>query len=153
MILNDFINLAMKNTTINQTTGCWLWDLYKDHKGYGRIRIGKSMFRIHRFSAIVHKIIDPNDLTQHALHKQICPNRHCWNPQHLYAGTEEDNTRDKVELDHVKSSKKRARIDTCVHGHDIGNPENCYLNSKGYRSCKVCKKEVYKRKKNLGVRA
>lgn len=137
----------LANTVIDNETGCWLWTLYKDGKGYGRTRYRGKIIRVHRLSLIIQGVIEEDSLL-HALHKKECPNRNCWNPEHLYAGTEEDNTRDKVELGHVRWSKKRARLDTCIHGHDIGNLSNCYFNNRGSRTCKICKHETYLRKIN-----
>lgn len=142
MTINEFVNLAMKNTTIDQKTGCWLWNLYKDYKGYGRIKIDGKTTRIHRASAIIHKIIDSNDKIHLACHKQMCPNRNCWNPNHLYAGTHEDNMRDRDELGHGKSSKTRARL--CKNGHDL-DKVGFYISGRN-RCCKICKKEYDKRK-------
>ena len=84
----------------------------------------------------------------HALHKKSCPNRHCWNPEHLYAGTYEDNVNDKIELGHTGGSKRKTWSDVCKNGHDISKPENYYF-SKGHRSCKICKLTDSKRRRSL----
>jgi hypothetical protein len=59
--------------------------------GYGRLIKGNKHYYIHRLSYILAN--GPlGDL--HALHH--CDNRSCGNPDHIYAGTEQDNANDKV---------------------------------------------------------
>lgn len=126
------------------TTKCWLWLGYCDEKGYGRIKYQGKTIRVHRVSAIIHGIIKEEDEVTQANHKKECPNRNCWNPEHIYSGTHEDNMRDMTELNHVKSSKIRARL--CKNGHDL-DKTGFYISGRN-RCCKLCKKESYKRKKN-----
>ena len=70
---------------------CWLWTKYCDAKGYGRFRIGDSMQRSHRVSWTLCNgpILDG----LHVLHQ--CDTPACVNPNHLYLGTNDDNTRDR----------------------------------------------------------
>lgn len=94
-----------KHTIKDQTTGCWLWigNLSKGGKseGYGRINLFGIIFYVHRVSAYIyfdmplHKIIDKFTKNSQALHKTICPNKNCWNPEHIYVGTHKDNMLDR----------------------------------------------------------
>jgi len=51
----------------------------------------------------------------HVLHKIICPNRRYWNPQHLYLGTQSDNSKDAVKT----KTHNMTRRETCLLGHPL----------------------------------
>ena len=70
-------------------SGCWLWIENIDNKGYGRIQHNGKMQLAHRISYHLH-IAKTN---QFVLHN--CDNPCCVNPEHLYAGTQKDNMRDR----------------------------------------------------------
>ena len=73
-------------------SGCWLWIKGVDSKGYGRLLLqprGK-MVLAHRVSYRLHY----GDTEKFILHQ--CDNSYCVNPEHLYAGTQADNVRDRT---------------------------------------------------------
>lgn len=93
----------------DETTGCWVW-LGKSRSGssglYGRIQVNKKTIPAHRFSWELHneqKIPDG----MFVLHK--CDNPECVNPEHLFLGTHQDNTNDKV------SKNRQAKGDSFKH--------------------------------------
>ncbi|MDD5189436.1 MAG: HNH endonuclease signature motif containing protein [Dehalococcoidales bacterium] len=70
---------------------CWEWKANKNH-GYGQFRINVKQIKAHRVSyELHHGKIDP---TLCVLHH--CDNRGCVNPKHLYQGTYQDNTDDRM---------------------------------------------------------
>jgi hypothetical protein len=75
-------------------TGCLLWSGTINHKGYGLIMIRKGYNRsTHRVAwEIASGKPIPDAL--HVLHK--CDTPSCVNPKHLWLGTNQDNTRDKI---------------------------------------------------------
>lgn len=78
-----------RNRRING--GCWEWTGATNRHGYGVINIGGSDGRVHlvhRATALLYGF--PAELN--ALHK--CHNRLCFNPEHLYSGTQVENMRD-----------------------------------------------------------
>lgn len=84
---------------------CWLYIGGHDEKGYGRVRFEGKKRHVNRVSCHLFHGLDLMDITLHALHKLICPNKNCWNPEHLYVGTNEDNVRDTVTSGVLKSRK------------------------------------------------
>lgn len=94
---HDFFGETISNTTV--TNGCWIWNGSKT-KGYPRrlkVINGKSFnIRLHRF--VYSYIFGTTKL--HILHK--CNNPSCINPDHLYAGTHDENMRDKVRSGRVR---------------------------------------------------
>lgn len=74
-------------------SGCWEWPGAQTN-GYGRVRVGKKMERIHRVSYAVFSCEPIPDGTL-VLHK--CDNRKCFNPEHLFLGNHKDNRDDCVQ--------------------------------------------------------
>lgn len=72
--------------------GCWLWNGVCNTGGYGQMyiypcRIPKG---VHRVAFEIFKGEIPKGM--HVLHR--CDVRHCFNPDHLFVGTDLDNMRD-----------------------------------------------------------
>lgn len=128
----------LKEKSIIIPNGCWLWNEYLDKKGYGRTKYNGFTIRVHRLSAIIFLFLDINDKEQHALHKAECPNRHCWNPDHLYIGNNQDNVNDRIFLGHNKGGPGRPPQTHCKNGHELVEP-NIYRNKSGSKTCKNCK--------------
>lgn len=72
--------------------GCWLWQGTKfKNTGYGQITHNKKIYSAHRLSLHVFKGFEL-DSPLYVLHK--CDIKACLNPDHLYAGTVQDNAND-----------------------------------------------------------
>lgn len=70
---------------------CWIYTGSKSGDGYGVIGIGRKSFRVHRvmFEGFVRKLQD-EELVCHT-----CDIPLCCNPDHLFAGSQSDNARDR----------------------------------------------------------
>lgn len=75
------------------TQGCWPWQGLTDQHGYGLIGYDYGNVRAHR---VAHEIFN-GPIAPGLIICHHCDNPPCCNPQHLYAGTETDNSRDRVE--------------------------------------------------------
>lgn len=87
--------------------GCWLYggEFYGNQYGtLSRGGPGSANVAAHRFSYELHH--GPIPVGQFVCHR--CDVKNCVNPEHLYAGTHEDNTRDIVER--KRTAKNTARV-------------------------------------------
>lgn len=125
--------LARFFSKIDKTEGgCWLWKATLFSNGYGQFFAASKNMRAHRASYLIHKGAIPDGLL--VLHK--CDVRHCVNPDHLSAGTQMDNVRDCV----AKKRSFHGKRTRCQNGHDYTD-ENTYVNSAGWRFCRVCMRQ------------
>ena len=84
----------LERQTTKIESGCWLFNGVKTKNGYGRIRINRRFEPVHRAAWEIFRGPIPERML--VLHKCI-GQRNCWNPEHLYIGTNADNSRDMIE--------------------------------------------------------
>lgn len=114
--------------------GCWLYTGgSKTQDGYRRIAIDRRIYGVHRLSLYIFKDLDLANTKLQANHRIECPNKECWNPEHLYAGTHEQNLADAKLLKQSHNSKKTH----CLNGHEF-NETNTLMLSSGKRQCRPC---------------
>jgi hypothetical protein len=79
---------------IKDNSGCWLWTASVGSHGYGQLYYKDHEIPIpsHQVAWLLHRGEIPKGLS--VLHK--CNNKLCVNPNHLYLGTDLDNTHDKI---------------------------------------------------------
>lgn len=82
-------------SSLERSSGCWLWTGHRLPKGYGRIKVNKRRLLTHRLAwELTHGAI-PDGL--YVLHN--CPNGDnpaCCNPAHLFLGTKGENNTDRA---------------------------------------------------------
>lgn len=77
----------MEGYSLCPKRGCWLWEGATYQNGYGWIKSFGNVVSVHRLSYELHKGPIPDGM--HILHS--CDVRRCINPDHLRAGTHQEN--------------------------------------------------------------
>lgn len=104
---------------VEKTDGCWWWKAFRMKNGYGMY--GRQYAAEH--SQLAHhyawEFANGRPVPEGLMILHRCNNRGCVNPEHLYAGTNSDNQRDKVRAGRHHNCLKTH----CPHGHPY-SPEN-----------------------------
>jgi hypothetical protein len=132
---------------VRKSEQCWIWTgskgSGKDNYGFfylhGNRKTGQKNVRAHRYSYELHNGKIPDGLL--VLHK--CDTPSCVNPDHLFLGTNKDNSDDKIRKGRFliygfgRINKEKT---SCKNGHPFNN-ENTYIlklkNGFG-RRCRKC---------------
>lgn len=141
-LTNQVKNNIINKTTIHEETGCWL---YGDKNVYPRIYYEYNLELLTRLILGLNR-----DDTLLALHKQNCPHRNCWWSEHLYVGSQQDNTYDSIMAKtfvNVRAEEER-RTTHCPHGHEY-TPENTKMqgNKRKCRECHRLRRNPYGKRK------
>jgi len=84
-----------KDIVIEDETKCWIWQGNTDRDGYGIKTIGRKQYRVSR---VVYELMNSDvTLTIDKFVCHTCDNPLCCNPKHLFLGTNNDNTQDKIK--------------------------------------------------------
>jgi len=136
-----------KKTTIDPVTDCWLHSAVDpSRQGYARIRLNGKDRGVHIISAykFLNYMLDIDDPNYQVNHK--CNNRNCWNPEHLYIGTQKENVKDAMDSGKHMGALNSAKTH-CPAGHPYDK-----VNTEGRRICTICQKETSK-KHNINYRS
>ena len=83
---------------------CWPWKGNKNQKGYGRVMAGPQRhLRAPRVALALHSGPIPPGIC--ACHH--CDNPGCVNPAHIFRGTNQDNTADKIKKGRARYAEPR----------------------------------------------
>ena len=86
-----------KHRAINENTGCWEWTGFKHSQGYGWVSTEKpgKPTRVHRFAYRVY-LLNGGELDRKVCICHKCDNPVCFNPEHLFLGSQADNVHDRA---------------------------------------------------------
>ncbi len=118
----------------NYITECWEYNgaRSKSGKGYGMVWIDGRFTGAHILAATLYFPYFYPYLN--VLHK--CDNMPCFNPEHLFQGTQAENMQDKV----AKGRHHQKMKTHCPQGHEY-TPENTHINPRDNgRQCLKCRK-------------
>ena len=126
----------------NSQTGCWEWQASCNQYGYGQFVVPELDERAaHRVSFRIFKgEILPGMQICHR-----CDNRKCITPDHLFQGTIQDNSDDKMRKGRDKPSNRGKLF--CKRNHPLFG-SNMIVDSSGKRQCKICMNLRYKKWKD-----
>lgn len=138
---NETLERLKANTVIDLTANCWLWQGATNNKGYGHIRFRSYVVQVHRLSAHLHLGLDLNDSQIPVLHKIECLHVNCWNPEHLYLGSNSENVQDSVLIGSYRNpiAEVNKAKTHCKHGHELSG-DNLYIPKDGRRRCNICRR-------------
>lgn len=96
-------------TRLITESGCWEWTGKSKVRGYGRIQVNKKKRRVHR---VAYELwIGPIPVGHGVLHS--CDNPPCFNPEHLFTGTQLTNIQDSTS----KGRGNRVVLKGANHGN------------------------------------
>ena len=116
---------------VDKTETCWNWAGTENGRGYGFFWDGNKYVQVHRYAYQKLKGVIPNGLQV----DHLCFNKLCINPAHLEAVTPRENLR-RAQIHHGVG----CAVTHCPAGHEY-TPENTYVEPKGSRSCRECRRE------------
>lgn len=83
----------LSHMKIDEETDCWEWNGYRDvprksqPRGYGQVGYKGKVTRVHRVAYEI--FVEEIPVGMQVLHR--CDNPPCFNPEHLFLGTQSDN--------------------------------------------------------------
>jgi hypothetical protein len=112
---------------LDEATGCWIWDAYKQPSGYANLWNGERVEQAHRISyrLFVGEIPRGTEIDHR------CRNRACVNPEHLRAVTHRENMR----VSDAPMGRNAAKL-RCKRGHPLSGTNLVIRN--GTRQCREC---------------
>lgn len=96
----DMKKKLLESIKLNEN-GCWIWQKSKHKQGYGNFPYKRKVILAHRASWMLFKgNLDKDILVCHS-----CDNPPCCNPDHLFLGTDKDNSIDAWSKGRIPRSK------------------------------------------------
>lgn len=112
---------------------CWYWAGCKNKQGYGQFRDnGRTRLATH----VSWEIFHGRDFPEGKIACHICDVPSCVNPNHLWAGTKSENSKDCWS----KGRHSRKRGTHCPNGHEYSE-ENTHYRPNGEACCRQCNRD------------
>lgn len=122
----DYLNLSLDRPWDIKThlfrkrrilpNGCWEWTGQLSLGGYGRQLVKKKQYAVHRLIAFLYLDFDIFSELK-VCHK--CDNRKCFNPDHLFIGTQQDNIDDMFRKGRANKQKGSKAGASRLHEDDV----------------------------------
>jgi hypothetical protein len=113
--------------------GCWVPSGVKNRNKHQTMSLNNKTVYLH---VVAMQIFKPEEKGSQVNH--TCDVRACFNPEHLYYGTQKQNMQDARDRNRWISRNKD--ITKCKFGH-LFTDENTYVNpNSGFRSCRTCRR-------------
>lgn len=101
--LRVFEKRFLEKTIPEPMSGCWLWMGACSPKGYGHMHVDGRFIKAHRFSYALYCC----DVPTGAQICHRCDNPSCVNPEHLWAGTVQENLNDCIAKGRFRTGSLR----------------------------------------------
>jgi hypothetical protein len=107
-MIQEYLNRFEKKYIVKHN-GCWEWQGWKNHDGYGFFRyFNKRDIQAHRFSA---RHLGGQDIDGKVVCHR-CDNPGCVNPDHLFTGSQTDNVYDCISKKRHKTPSASIGVET-----------------------------------------
>lgn len=113
-------------------SGCWEWTGSTVPRGYGQIYFAGIKGRVHRVAYAAY--VGPIPKGMGVCHK--CDNPKCFNPEHLFVGTQTDNNRDKALKGRARNGENEKTH--CPQGHPYSGDNLYVVPGSKHRLCRTC---------------
>lgn len=124
---------------IQFTKNCWLWLGQKTGDGYGLIRRKDDKNKSYRVHRVIYEIFI-DDIPKGLVLDHLCRTPSCVNPLHLEAVTCKENI-----LRGIGPTANNKRKTHCAKGHKLEGKNLLKSATLGYRRCRTCINEIYRR--------
>ena len=123
---------------VEKSNSCWLWRANCNPEGYGQFWLNGKLEKAHRISWTFKHGAIPDRLL--VLHK--CDNPPCVNPEHLFLGTDRDNSRDRIRKG-LWTPNQHVHQTHCLRGHEFTEANTCRQRRNGrvQRICRTCRRQ------------
>ena len=88
-----------------EESGCWIWSGTRNQRGYGQLLIGGRKGHWTAAHRVSMHLYQGFDLESPLLVCHHCDNPPCVNPEHLFIGTQSDNTIDRERKGRGRDSR------------------------------------------------